>query len=107
MGSNALRPAIHPVLPEHDIAAGLLLEAADALLAGDEAECRAKIQQANIPVLRLFAMAIMKRADRALFSRRTTTEKILPSTATQGSLPDAELRRLIFARDGWRCRYCG
>ena len=102
----APRISLLPILPEHDIAADLLSQAADALLDGQQEVARECLHRADIPVLYDFARKVM-REEKDIQRRRKITavgEKVEKSAER---LPSTAIQMAMYNRDGWRCRYCG
>lgn len=102
----APRACFLPPISDLAIAADLLDEAANAVLAGDHDRAREKLRAGNIPAVHAFAAKIMGAWDTDIHRRRpvdrpTDVPKV-PDRKPSGSI-EAE----VFARDGWRCRYCG
>ncbi len=95
--------------PEVEEVAGLLDEAANALLGGDVERAEQILLAANSPSLWAYA-------DRALNPPRElrlkrTLDASLPVLAKAERapvrMPSAAETRSVFQRDGYRCRYCG
>ena len=105
--SSELRTCLLPPLPEHEIAADLLSDAADAILARDLERARELVQQAAMPKLLQFARKLMGPEDPEIHRKRLVSS--LPTAATKVPLrmPTAGETRELFKRDGWRCRWCG
>ena len=102
----APRACFLPPISDLAAAADLLDEAANAVLAGDHDQARAKLRAADIPAVHSFAARIMGAWDTDIHRRRpvdrpTDVPKV-PARKPSGSI-EAE----VFARDGWRCCYCG
>ncbi len=93
-------------IPEAELAAGLLEQAADALLAGMSELARDRIRQADMPALRAFALDVMGGRWPAIPQRCT-----IIADATAGRvpkrMPGAAETAIVLARDGWHCRFCG
>jgi hypothetical protein len=103
----APRACFLPPIPELEIAADLLLDAADALLASQYERAGGLLRQADMPVLRDYALRIMGREDRWIHRRRSVPA--MPAVASRAGqrMPAAAMERALYARDGWRCRFCG
>jgi hypothetical protein len=102
----ALRPCLLSPIPEHDTAAEMLSDAADAILAGDLDSARDLVRRADMPALFEHASLVMNGRDPNVQRRRpieTPTEKA-PKVAAR--MPSGEATKKLFAKDGWRCRFC-
>ena len=102
----ATRTCFSPPIPELTIAADLLHEAADAVLAGDLDYARVQLRSANIPAVHAFAAKIMGSWD-PLIHRRRKIEHPAEVIKARVRMPSQAVQAVVFARDGWRCRYCG
>ena len=94
-------------IPELEEAADLLGAAADAALAGDEALARERLRQADMPVVHAYARRIMGRFDPHIHRRRPATAVMPLTPKAVRRNPSAAEERALYARDGWRCRFCG
>ena len=92
-------------MPEHETAARLLSEAADALLAGYSGSARFLVEQADIPMLRHFATEVMGGRHPDMRRPRRTASPTFTGVKAPKAL-DAKTEARVFARDGFRCRYC-
>ncbi len=102
----APRTCLLPPLPEHETAADMLSEAADAILAGDLDLARSLVRRADMPVLFEHTTLVMGGGDPRIQRRRpveVTAAKIAKITSR---MPPGEATKALFARDGWRCRFC-
>jgi 5-methylcytosine-specific restriction endonuclease McrA len=93
-------------IPEVGQAADLLDEAADAILCGDMDRARCCVRAADIPAVHAFASRIMGKVDLAIHrlrpvARPTDVDRV------QARMPGGALKADVFARDGWKCRFCG
>lgn len=102
-----MRNSILTPVPELDLAAKLLDAAATALLIDRKALAAELIRQANIP-------EIMDYARRAVGPLSEEVHRVLqrPKCLPKGErdptrMPGQRAQAEIFARDGWRCRFCG
>lgn len=102
----ALRTCLLSPLPEHDSAADMLSEAADAILAGDLDLARNLVRRADMPVLLAHTNLVMSDTDPAIQRKRPIAISAgkLPRVASR--MPSPEATKALFARDGWRCRFC-
>ena len=109
-GSNGfLRPrnSFLPPIPELGRAADLLTEAAEALLADNQDAARECLRQADMPVVAAYAGRIMGREDRHVHRRHTVDVVRSNRGNAAARMPSAAATGSIYARDGWRCRFCG
>ncbi len=109
-GSNGiLRPrnSLLPPIPELGLAADLLTEAAEALLAENQHHARECLRQADIPLVENYAGRIMGREDRPIHRRRPVDVVRSNRGNAAARMPSAAATGSIYARDGWRCRFCG
>ena len=102
----APRACFLPPIPELSLAADLLHEAADAVLADDLDGARERLRDANIPVVHAFAAKVMGSWD-DLIHRRRKVERPTEVTKAQARRPSPGVEAAVFVRDGCRCRYCG
>ncbi len=103
----APRVCFLPPIPDLEIAADLLAAAADALLVGDLDLARLKLRQANDPVLYQYASRIIGQADPQVHRYRSVARATAAITKATKRMPSAADQRAMYARDGWRCRFCG
>jgi 5-methylcytosine-specific restriction endonuclease McrA len=104
---SELRTCLLPPLPEHEIAAGFLSAATDAILAHDLDRARELARQADMPELLQFARRLMGAEDPEIHRKRSTPKPPAPPTKVLARMPTAREIRELFKRDGWRCRWCG
>lgn len=103
----APRTCFLPPVPELDAAADLLSEAADALLMSRIERARELMRCADLPTLRDYALRIMGREDPWVHRRRGIGD-LQPAQNKAGQrMPSAPMKGVLYARDGWRCRFCG
>ncbi len=100
-----LRPCLAPPIREFAVAADLLDDAADALLAGDEAGAHVALRLADLPAIFVHAQRIMGRIDPDIHRLRPVPPRN-DSVRITARMPPAAVTRAVFARDGWRCRFC-
>ena len=103
----APRACLRAPLPEHEIAADLLSAAADAILAGDLKLARDRLRQADMPALFEFARRLMGPEDAEIHRRRPVPKPTAVVTKAISRMPTSAETRSLYARDGWRCRFCG
>ena len=101
----APRTCLLAPLPEHEAAARLLSEAADAILADDLDLARDLVRQADMRALFEHADLVMNGRDPHI-QRRRPVEPLGSVTRVSSRMPSAEGTAALFARDGWRCRFC-
>ena len=103
----SLRNSFLPLLPEHSLAADLLSEAADDVLADRLTHAASLIQRADMAALQQFASRIIDQVADDIHRFRVV-EGAPPRTTTRASarMPSKAISLGVFERDGWRCRYC-
>jgi hypothetical protein len=102
----ALRTCLLSPLPEHGAAADMLSKAADAILDGDLDRARSLVRRADMPVLLEHTTLVMSGSDPRI-QRRRPIELLAGKVAKLASrMPSGEATKALFARDGWRCRFC-
>jgi hypothetical protein len=102
----SLRVCLLPPVSELETVADLLSEAVDAVIASDHDQAREKLHQADMPVVHAFAAKIMGPWD-LFIHRRRPVERPVGATKVPNRKPTRSAEAEVFARDGWRCRYCG
>ena len=92
---------------QFQVAAGLLEQAVGQLMASNEDTARYFIVQADLPEIREHAIKLVGRmsAEVHLNVRRPTCWRKEDRDPTR--MPSLPRQTAIFARDGWRCRFCG
>lgn len=102
-----MRNSILAPIPELDLAAKLLDAAVSAIVTGHKSLAAQLIQQANFPEI----MAYARRAIGPMsveVHRIVRRPKCLPHDQRDPArMPGLKIQSAIFARDGWRCRFCG
>lgn len=92
---------------EHELAANLLSEAADALLVGDIASARTLVVGADFKRLRDYAQKIAGKYDEAIHQfREMPGAPLRTKHKVKQRMPGKRAATAIFERDGWRCRFC-
>ncbi len=94
-------------LPEHEIAADLLSQAADAVVMGDLTLARARLEAADMPVLYAYARKLMDTVDAEIHRRRPVPRTVSVPVKAAARMPNATETLALYERDGWRCRFCG
>ena len=105
MENFSVRTCLLPATPEHELAADMLSEAADAILAGNTDLARQLIARTDMPSLHDHARRVM---DGHHTTRRKTVTSRMPGKIIKATtrMPPREVTRRTFLRDGWRCRFC-
>ncbi len=103
----APRACLLSPLPEHEAAADMLSKAADATLAGDLETAHGLVRRADMPVLFEHAALVMSGSDRRIQRRRPVGAPAGKAAKIAARMPSGEAIKTLFARDGWRCRFCG
>lgn len=95
-------------IPEIDEAIALLDRAADAILSKQFDLAASYVRNADIPQLCQFAQEITGPTNLGVHRFREIPGAPQPTTARMKKrMPSKSVERSVFARDGWRCRYCG
>lgn len=103
-----MRNCFCPPIPEIEKAVTLLSEAADALLRGDESEAGRLVTAADKPQIAEFYRRIAGKTDPEIHWQSKQPKDRLPNSRRSATrMPSGNGQAAIFARDGWRCRYCG
>lgn len=101
-----LRRSFLPRIPEFDVAATLLAQAADAFISGDGARCERLLIEADLRPLRDFAYLLAGPINPAIH-RQSKNPSYAPLPPSQlPRMPAVAETRRIFRRDGYRCRFC-
>jgi len=103
----APRLCLLPITPDHERAADLLSDAADALLAGNVPEATRLVTESNLTSLLEFSSRLLKRVHPSILRWRPTSSPISLTDKSTKRMPGAVATRALHGRDGWRCRYCG
>lgn len=107
---EGLRPCLQAPIPELDEAVDLLSQAADALLAGNEDLARDCIERADIPAVHAWASRAMGKNDKGVHRLRAVAgaaKAVAPADRVKQRMPTGAAPAEIYARDGYRCRFCG
>lgn len=101
-----LRRSFRPRIPEFDIAAALLSQAADAYLLGNHSLCEKLLKEADLRPLRDFAYLIAGPINPEIH-RQSKNPSYTPLPRSElPRMPNAAETRYIYSRDGYRCRFC-
>ncbi len=103
----APRPCLASPIPEIELAADMLSDAVDALMAGQRDRATELLAQADMPVLRTFSRKIMDVTDPTIQRRRKVEVAPGAQERVKQRKPSNADRLTIHQRDGFRCRYCG
>jgi hypothetical protein len=103
----APRSCLLAPLPEHGAAAEMLSEAVDKILIGKLDEAHNLVRRADIAALFDFALLVMSGKDATIQRRRPVQKNSNDTERLAARMPSAQTARALFARDGWRCRFCG
>ncbi|WP_024333327.1 HNH endonuclease [Desulfotignum balticum] len=102
-----LRKSFLPPIPEFELAASLLAQAADALIANELHLCEKFIREADLRALREFSYLVTGPINPKIHrqSKNPVYDPIPKNKLPR--MPNAEVTKKIFLRDGYRCRFCG
>lgn len=105
LGRMFRRCFLQPI-PEHDLAATLLAEGADALLKDHLNKAADLIRKSDLLPLEDYRYRVAGRLDAVIhrIAKMPVYERI--SRPAGRRMPAAALTRQVFARDGYRCRFC-
>jgi len=102
-----MRKSLLSPIAEFDLAAKLLDAAADALLQNRKILAGELMAQANFPEITEYARKLVGKMTPEIH-RHTRRPKCLPKAERDPTrMPTLLEQNKIFARDGWRCRFCG
>jgi len=102
-----LRQSLLEPIPELDLAAKLLDAAADAFLGGRATLAAELLERSNFPEIRSYAIRLVGKLSHEVHLQ-VRRPKCLPITERDPTrMPTRSEQDVIFARDGWRCRFCG
>lgn len=101
-----LRRCFLKPLPQHESAAALLSEAADALLNDKPREAANLIRRADLPCLEDYRHSIAGCLNPTIhrIEKMPTYDRVANTTGPR--MPTPAVAREIFSRDGHRCRFC-
>lgn len=94
-------------IPQISIAADVLALAADCLLAGDLAEASKLVAEADMPVIGAYTALVTGSVNPLVHWQFTMPTSGVGLERSAQRMPSSNAERAIYARDGWRCRYCG
>ena len=101
-----LRRSFLPRIPEFDEAATLLSQAADAYMAGNHPLCEKLLLAADLRPLRDFAYLVAGPINPDIHRQSKNPSYIPLPRSKLPRMPKAAEIRLVYARDGYRCRFC-
>lgn len=107
LGFRMLRRSFLPPIDEYELAADLLASAADALLSNEITSCEHYLRQADLRPLRNFAYLLCGPINPAIHRQSKNPTYDSQQIQVGPRMPSAAVTRETFARDGYRCRYCG
>lgn len=100
------RRSFLPRIPEFDIAATLLSEAADAYICGNHSLSEKLLIEADLRPLRDFAYRVTGPINPEIH-RQTKNPSYPPIPRSElPRMPSATETRYVYLRDGYRCRFC-
>ena len=102
----AQRTCLLAPVPEQAEAARLLSEAVKAILSDDLGLARDFVRRADMPLLVERTNLVMNGGDPSIQRRRPVPPPPGPVTKVTSRMPSATATMALFARDGWRCRFC-
>jgi hypothetical protein len=101
-----LRRSFLPRIPEFDIAATLLSQAADAYLLGDHSLCEKLLIEADLRPLRDFAYLVTGPINPEIHRQSKNLSYTPVPRSDLSRMPNAAETRYVYSRDGYRCRFC-
>lgn len=101
-----LRRSFLPSIPEQALAAKLLSEAADALLAGDLNTCAQRLKESDLRAIQDHFNRTASRIDVSIHRQSRNPIFIRVPKEKQPRMPNLTRQLEIFRRDGFRCRFC-
>ncbi len=102
-----MRHSLRTPIPELELAVKLLDAAGDALVSGRTELTGQLLGAANLPEIMEYAISLVGKMSVEIH-RQTKRPKCLPVAARDPTrMPPSSVQDSIFARDGWRCRFCG
>jgi hypothetical protein len=94
-------------IPELELAVSSLDTAVDCLLQNDKERASQLILEADIPAIRDYAIRIVGKLSTDVHRRTALSATTSKDNRVKERMPAQSLQDKIFARDGWRCRFCG
>jgi 5-methylcytosine-specific restriction endonuclease McrA len=102
-----LRRCFLPPLPDHEIAADLLSQAADALLRGDLVQAADFLRGSDLRALEDYRYKVAGPRNPAIHRQMKFPVGARMRNSIGPRMPTARIKRQVLARDGYRCRFCG
>ena len=102
-----MRRSLMSPIPEIELAAKLLDDAANALLANDKDLCASLLHEADMPCIMQYAKRIVGKISQEVH-RQTHMPKdvVAKHMRDPARMPTAAIEYEIYSRDGWTCRFC-
>lgn len=101
-----MRRCLLAPIPEFQLAAELLDAAADALLQDNSELARKLIAKADYPAIMEHSIKIVGRLSTDVHRQVHRPETLPKPERYPDRMPTMAVQNEIFARDGWRCRFC-
>ncbi len=101
-----MRRCLLAPIPEFELAAELLDAAADALLQDNSELARKLIAKADYPAIMEHSIKIVGRLSTDVHRQVHRPETLPKPERYPDRMPTMAVQNEIFARDGWRCRFC-
>lgn len=102
-----MRRSLLEPLPQHDLAAGLLAKAADALLVGDRQTAVECMKAADYSQITQHLVRLVGKMSPEVHRSTRRPDTVPEEDRHPDRMPVRVEQRQIFERDGWRCRFCG
>jgi hypothetical protein len=94
-------------IPQLSAAADLLASAGDCLLAGDVANARKLVAEADMPVIATYTALVTGAVNPLIHWQFAMPAASSELERSAQRMPSSTSEHAIYVRDGWRCRYCG
>lgn len=94
-------------IPELSGAAQWLSEAADCVVAGRLHEASHFVAKADLPLIAAYTAFVTGAINPLVHWQASMPAEMKDARRSEQRMPSASCERAIYARDGWRCRYCG
>ena len=102
-----MRKSLLEPIKELELAAKLLDAAGNALIMGRSVLTSELVRRADIPEIMKYAVMLVGKMSNEVH-RHTRRPKCLSKEQRDPTrMPTSTVQEAIFARDGWRCRFCG
>lgn len=93
-------------LPEHEVAAELLSDTVDAIIAAELDRAGDLVRRADMPVLHEYSALVMGGRHPDMRRSQPVSRPLPKADKVTSRMPTGKAIELLYARDGWRCRYC-